>query len=195
MGRLEQNKEKKRIAIIKAAQDVFLSEGYVLANMDSIASTAGVTKQTVYRYFSSKEVLFDSMLKSFRENAGDKMFDQLSKPNNQDALSGFGFEFIRAHLSKEHLAIVRLIISEGVNAPELLRSFNLVGSTDTDHRLDEFFRHRFQMKNTGFAIQMWTSMLLSMRTEVLMGLRRPNQKEIKEHANRAASFLLKSVSG
>ena len=193
MGKIEQNKEKKRIAIIKAAQDVFLKQGYVRASMDSIAVAADVTKQTVYRYFSSKEVLFDSMLKSFRDKSGDKMFDHLNKPNSQDALSGFGFEFIKAHLSKEHLAIVRLIMSEGANAPELLRSFNLVGPSETELKLDAFFRQRFQMNNTDFAVRMWTSMLLSVRTDVLMGLKRPTQNEIRDYANRVASFLLKSL--
>lgn len=194
MGKIEQNKEKKRIAIITAAQDVFFNEGYVGASMDSIAVVAGVTKQTVYRYFSSKEVLFDSMLKAFRDESGDKMFDYLNAPDIHDALSGFGFEFIKAHLSKEHLAIVRLIVAEGANAPELLRSFTLVGPSEMAHKLDDFFGRWFQMKNTDFAIRMWTSMLLSMRTDVLMGRKRPTQKDILEYANSVASFLLKSLS-
>lgn len=194
MGKIEQNKEKKRIAIITAAQDVFFNEGYVGASMDSIAVVAGVTKQTVYRYFSSKEVLFDSMLKAFRDESGDKMFDHLNAPDIHDALSGFGFEFIKAHLSKEHLAIVRLIVAEGANAPELLRSFTLVGPSETAQKLDDFFGRWFQMKNTDFAIRMWTSMLLSMRTDVLMGRKRPTQKDIREYANSVASFLLKSLS-
>ncbi len=34
MSKIEQNREKKRRAILEAAKENFLSEGYVLANMD-----------------------------------------------------------------------------------------------------------------------------------------------------------------
>ena len=52
MSKIEKNKEKKRQAILKAAQENFLAEGYILANMDNIARVAKITKQTLYRYFS-----------------------------------------------------------------------------------------------------------------------------------------------
>ncbi|WP_315983576.1 helix-turn-helix domain-containing protein [Aliamphritea spongicola] len=47
---------------MQAAQEVFLSEGFVQAGMDKIAAQAQVTKQTVYRYFPSKTELFKATL-------------------------------------------------------------------------------------------------------------------------------------
>ncbi len=68
MSKIEQNREKKRRAILEAAKENFLSEGYVLANMDKISAHAGMTKQTVYRYFPSKAALFEATLRQIGEN-------------------------------------------------------------------------------------------------------------------------------
>lgn len=194
MGKLKNKKEQKRNSILKAAQDIFLSEGYILANMDKIAKKAQVTKQTVYRYFPSKEALFESTLKNLGENSGDKFIDQLNKPDTKEALYGFAFNFIQAHLSSEHLATIRLIIAENTKAPELIRSFFPIGPNETDSRLDEFFKERFQISDTEHLINMWTGMLLSLRTGVLMGLKPPKQSEVKEYAEKATTFLLKAIS-
>lgn len=55
----ERDKSKKRAAIIKGAEDIFISLGYELASMDKIAEQADVSKRTVYNHFGSKESLFE----------------------------------------------------------------------------------------------------------------------------------------
>ena len=37
---------------------MFLRDGYLGANMDELAALSGVSKQTVYAHFGSKEALF-----------------------------------------------------------------------------------------------------------------------------------------
>lgn len=56
---------KKREAILAAAAEVFIQEGYDRASMDSIAEVAGASKRTVYNHFPSKEVLFGAVLHRF----------------------------------------------------------------------------------------------------------------------------------
>jgi len=55
----ERDKSKKKAAILKGAEDIFISLGYELASMDKIAEQAGVSKRTVYNHFGSKENLFE----------------------------------------------------------------------------------------------------------------------------------------
>ncbi len=184
MSKMTKKKEQKQDSILKAAQELFLTEGYVQTSMDKIAAKAQVTKQTVYRYFPSKEVLFEATLKSCRERPDDSFLDQLDKPDTRDTLQGFAVEFILAHLSQEHLAIVRLMISENANAPELTKSFFMIGPSKTDKKLDEFFKERLHLNETSHPICMWTSMLLSMRTSVLMGLPAPTKTDVKEYAEK-----------
>ena len=49
---------RKRQAILEAATEIFLINGYLGTNMDEIAGRSAVSKQTVYKHFSSKEALF-----------------------------------------------------------------------------------------------------------------------------------------
>ncbi len=117
--------------------------------MDSIAAKAQVTKQTVYRYFPSKEVLLAETLKSCREEPRDDFLVQLENSDTRKALFGFAVGFIHAHLSKEHLAIVRLMISESSRAPGLTKTFFMIGPDETGRKLEEFLKERFPWKTLG----------------------------------------------
>lgn len=63
----QRDKSKKREAILKGAEDVFLSMGYKDASMDAIASEAGISKKTVYNHFQSKENLFEAIVDNLLE--------------------------------------------------------------------------------------------------------------------------------
>ena len=49
---------QKRRAILDAAREVFLKNGYPGTSMDEVAALAGVSKVTVYKHFSDKHSLF-----------------------------------------------------------------------------------------------------------------------------------------
>ncbi|MFD0856044.1 TetR/AcrR family transcriptional regulator [Actinomadura adrarensis] len=53
--------ERKRAAIIEAARQVFLQEGFE-AGMDTIAAQAGVSKVTIYNHFADKKDLFTAVI-------------------------------------------------------------------------------------------------------------------------------------
>ncbi|MFI6058709.1 TetR/AcrR family transcriptional regulator [Streptomyces sp. NPDC051286] len=53
--------EAKRRAIVKAAREAFLREGFGVG-VDAIATDAGVSKVTVYNHFGSKEALFTAVI-------------------------------------------------------------------------------------------------------------------------------------
>jgi AcrR family transcriptional regulator len=72
---------ERRAAILRAAKEVFLEEGYELASMDRIAERAGTTKRTVYDRFGSKEALFGAMV----EHACANFVAQLPGPDNLPA--------------------------------------------------------------------------------------------------------------
>ena len=54
--------------IITAAKKLFTKYGFKKVSMDEIASEAGVTKKTVYTYFSSKEELLKYCIKEELNN-------------------------------------------------------------------------------------------------------------------------------
>src|SRR5258707_5112604 len=75
VGRLQTTAEK-RAAVLEAAAKVFLSGGYLGASMDQIADLAGVSKQTVYTYFSNKEAMVAAMPSALSKEANARV------PNN-----------------------------------------------------------------------------------------------------------------
>ena len=60
--RIERKKQGKVIAIFKAAEELFLAQGYHATPIDQIAKQAGVSVGSVYVYFKSKEKLCLALL-------------------------------------------------------------------------------------------------------------------------------------
>lgn len=194
MQKIEQNKEKKRQAILQAAQDIFLSEGYVLTSMDNIAKRAQVTKQTVYRYYPSKIVLFKATLEHIGQSEEFDFLVHLENPNTKEALYKFAYGFIQVHLSAEHLATFKLLVSESGKAPEIVHSFCAVGMDEVNGKLSEFFIKRLGVKEAEISMQLWTAMLLAQRESVLIGMKKPSDQEIQAYAKKATDFLLAAIA-
>jgi len=55
-------RELKVDEILKAAEKVFLSKGFLKSTMDEIADEAALSKPTIYKFFSTKEDLYFSLL-------------------------------------------------------------------------------------------------------------------------------------
>nr|WP_319493109.1 TetR/AcrR family transcriptional regulator [uncultured Desulfobacter sp.] len=192
MKKIEQNKQLKIQRILNAAQELFQSNGFIGTSMDKIAEQANVTKQTVYRYFESKEALFKSALEAQRMAATNDFLDALDLEDTTKALNAFAIGFIERHLSKAHLANIRLLVSEGPMVPEITRAFYAVGPTRTKTGLARFFKERFDIEDAQYEIDVFLSILLSMRMTVLTGLvAPPSSAKIRQHAAKAVETLLK----
>lgn len=193
MGKIEQNREKKRQDILKAAKGIFLSEGYVLANMDKIALQAQMTKQTVYRYFPSKIELFQATLKEMGKQVDDSFVDSLKNEDTEQALVNFAIAFMQFHLSEEHIATYRLLVAESAKAPEILDSFHTVGPDPTKTAVCEFFENRLNVSNSDNIADNWLSMLLTHREGVVMGMDKPTKQQVEAHAKQVTTFLLSAI--
>lgn len=196
MKKSELNRERKRSDILDAARATFFDDGYIGAGMDEIARRAGVTKQTVYRYFSSKEALFRAALEARRDESFADRFDEaLAHADPREGLTRFAEDFLELHLSEEHLAGVRLIIAEGPQAPEIARAFYALGPTETEDRLAGFFRERVRAGDPEYAAKVLMGALLSLRMTVLTGLSAvPTREEMADHAARTVAVCLEGAA-
>ncbi|WP_170326649.1 TetR/AcrR family transcriptional regulator [Ruegeria arenilitoris] len=194
MSKMEAKRELKRQAILEAAEQAFLTDGYSDANMDAIAAQAGVTKQTVYRYYPSKADLFRETLKAMGARHDDGASDLLDLPDTQEALRCFAISFMQAHLSKEHLCTFRLLVSESVRAPEMIQAFFSVGPAGTEERLRRFFTERLHIQEPAPMIRLWTAMLFAFQDEALLDVHHPTKAELEEHATRATQVFLSGVT-
>ncbi|MGW9214594.1 TetR/AcrR family transcriptional regulator [Embleya sp. NPDC055664] len=61
--------EQARLAVIEAADDLLVEKGFAGVTMEGIAARAGVAKQTIYRWWSTKtDVLMDAFLEDAAED-------------------------------------------------------------------------------------------------------------------------------
>ncbi|RBQ20078.1 TetR family transcriptional regulator [Spongiactinospora rosea] len=117
----------KHRAILQAAIEVFLREGYSRASVDAIAAVAGVGKQTVYGHFGSKERLFLAAVEAARQAGGSGAEEQEPPSEGSGDVVGYltpiGTRVLNSILSPEVAALHRLTIAELTHHPELQRSW------------------------------------------------------------------------
>src|SRR5258708_28016320 len=80
---------RKHRAILDAAIKVFLRSGYLGANMDEIAALSEVSKQTIYKHFSSKEALFVEIVTSLTHAASDAVHNEIPELAHDTDLPGY----------------------------------------------------------------------------------------------------------
>jgi TetR/AcrR family transcriptional regulator, mexJK operon transcriptional repressor len=119
------NSEKRRKAILEAAMSVFLKSGYLGASMDEIAAIAQVSKQTVYKQFTSKESLFVQIVSSMTDTAGDTVHKNVPEfAENEEVseyLHSYAFRQLTVVLTPPIMQLRRLVIGEVSRFPELAR--------------------------------------------------------------------------
>lgn len=116
---------RKRTAILEAATEVFLRDGYLGTSMDEIAARSAVSKQTVYKHFASKEALFVEIVDSMTTAAGDAVHDEMPKLGDGEDVAAY----LRSYAERQLLIVLRppvmrlrrLVIGEVGRFPELAR--------------------------------------------------------------------------
>ena len=99
LSKREWNKTQKRAALLEAAEKLFLQKGFDNTSIEDVASTAKLTKRTLYQYFLSKEDLYFAVaLKGAR-----MLFNAFNEGLNQGATA---MEKIRL-ANKVHLQFYR----------------------------------------------------------------------------------------
>jgi len=109
--------------ILDAALKVFAEKGFAAARMEDIAARAGVTKGTIYLYFSSKEEVFKSLA---RQHVGSTIAQATGVAEHYDGTArdflAMMLGMMAEKLEHSHLAVFpKIIIAESGNFPELAR--------------------------------------------------------------------------
>jgi TetR/AcrR family transcriptional regulator, regulator of autoinduction and epiphytic fitness len=113
-------KEDKLNQILHAGTSEFLSKGCEAASMHNIAATALVSKRTLYKYFSSKELLLEAII--------NQLLDSMLSYCELEYVPGERFEQQLAKVidsriafltGEDYLAMSRLILSELIRGHKL----------------------------------------------------------------------------
>jgi len=117
--------DDRRDHIIAVAAQVFAQIGYGAASMSTIAARLGGSKATLYKYFPSKEQLFEEVMRSKCERVLAPLRDLRGSDEEdlESLLAKFGAAFLSKIYESVSLDVHRLIQSEGVRFPELGKAF------------------------------------------------------------------------
>lgn len=114
---------RKRKAILEAATTVFLKNGYLGAGMDEIALLADVSKQTIYKQFTSKEALFIEIVADLTNEASDVVHGVIPELAFGDDLHAYLKDYAYWQLSivltPRLMQLRRVVIGEAGRFPEL----------------------------------------------------------------------------
>jgi TetR/AcrR family transcriptional repressor of mexJK operon len=117
----------KRAAILSAARELFLADGFDRSSVDAVAARAGVSKRTVYDYFGDKQTLLQavvdtvgqSLITTIRRTLDDTLTDLVETADLEDALVTFSMRIATEMLgSAEYATLQRLVRTESSHLPQ-----------------------------------------------------------------------------
>jgi len=123
--RWTRRKEARPAELITAALDLFVERGFAATRLEDVAARAGVSKGTLYLYFSSKEDLFKAVVRGgivpAIERAEKRFEDHRGSAGEliRDLLKGWWFSVGNTRLG----GIPKLMIAESGNFPELAQFY------------------------------------------------------------------------
>lgn len=104
--------DAKRREIVATAWEVFRAKGFEGASMSDVADRLGGSKATVYRYYSSKDVLFAAALEEALKEQSDDAYRRISGEGDLRArLFEFADTYLKFRLTPEMIGVHRLMIA------------------------------------------------------------------------------------
>lgn len=115
----------KRRQITDAARSLFLAQGYARTSMDAVTAEAGVSKQTLYAYFPSKDALLLAILDDLQKSLplSPPVGTLGTRAELRAALIGFGEGLVDGLMREDMVAVLGLTLGEMLHLPELRPSF------------------------------------------------------------------------
>lgn len=133
---LRQGSAHKRAAILAAARELFLSDGFDRTSVDAIAASAEVSKRTVYDYFGDKQTLLIAVVTSAGESLVASIraaIDELvvGSTDLERSLIAFSTRIATSTLgSADYVALTRLVSMESAHMPELVQTMGVIEPED-----------------------------------------------------------------
>jgi AcrR family transcriptional regulator len=155
----------KQTQILDGAALVFAQDGYEGASMSRIAAEAGVSKGTLYNYFSCKAELFAAYVQRACARSLAMVFEDVDPDAPPAAtLHGIGRRMLAMLLSEPALVIHRMVVAEADKFPELAQGFYAAGPARAIAHLSAYLGHatatgRLQVADTVFASEQFFALI------------------------------------
>ena len=133
----------KEQEVLDVATAYFLKHGYQGASINAMARSSGISKESIYRYFSSKKQLFEAVigreLADYR-NVLSRLDTTLTTVDLRAALLAVANTILGVITTDRTLALRRLIFEEARRSPELGQHYYEIGPERGCAALENGFR-------------------------------------------------------
>jgi TetR/AcrR family transcriptional repressor of mexJK operon len=135
---------KKELEVLKVASDYFLRHGYQGTSVNAIARDSGISKESIYRYFSSKKELFEAVIAKELAEYQQKLHSldyEFGSIAIDVLLPQIAESIIAAVTTDRTLSLRRLIFHETRKTPDIGRYYYEVGPQEAYRDLEKVFAH------------------------------------------------------
>ncbi len=192
----------KRRQVLEGARKVFLADGFDGASMNEIARVAGVSKGTLYVYFTSKEELFAALIREEKREQAE----QLCRLDAEDGdlhgtLMRLGVRLLDLVLRPSSIAHFRTVLAVASKFPTIGRAFYEAGPEFGRKRLAAHLDAQveagvIETDDTEAAAVHFIEMCKSpylLRAILGVGAR-PSEAEIQAHVARVVDVFLRAYA-
>ncbi len=158
----KKDKEETKKKLIKATGEIFMIKGYSGLNASKIASTAGVSKTLIYRYFGNVQELFKAYLnqKDYWISTQQENIDATLGVHKNDAGQGLIKELLENQMryffnSREMQQMIRWQISEPNSISRAIADARERMGEEVLEMSDPYF------KDSGVSVRAITALLVS----------------------------------
>ena len=131
----------KQDQIIEAARQLFYKYGFKKVSMDEIAREAGVTKRTIYMYFSSKEELLKYFIEEELKNM-KQIVEEIEKRKDLEFFESVNLGIYKLLKYKKEKDFLNIIAKEG----EILKNEIILENLELiDKQIKEYIKEKLEL--------------------------------------------------
>lgn len=182
--------EKRRQILGQGALEVFRAKGYEGAAMDAIAKAAGVSKGTLYVYFTNKDELFEHLITEEKRSLAAALDAfQPTEGSFRANLRSFAISFNHLLTTDSHMSSIRMVIGATEKFPAVGALYFRLGAERGVTRLTDAFGQamtdgRMRKADPGAAAQHFISLCTAEVMKKAAVLRRSAAERRRHHPHR-----------
>lgn len=195
-------RDPKRLnQVIETAARQFQDQGFERTSMDAIAQASGVSKVTIYRYFPSKEALFEAVVGERTDQVfGGLPAKNLDPAEPQAALSIIGERFLALKRSDPVIGIFRAMYAAAGQQRPACEAFFRQGPEKLVRQVASYLEAAntagsLSVPNPGAAADQFLALFLGMdHMKAMLGLGKPSKARDRRLVADNVQLFLKAYS-
>lgn len=198
MSTSDERQKVKREAILTAAAELIVDNGYEATSLDAVVERAACSKSAIYELFGNKEGLLNALTEDvaleLRLALQSFHHENLSV---EETLSRYGHLALERILSERHTAIVRATIAAAWRYPAIGKNYYTIGALAARSALADYFSQHsgtdlVDIEDVDNAAREFQSLLFYERVlaQIVGAQTPPDNDEIDTLVNSAVSSFL-----